>query len=40
MKETLIGMWHSMYFQDVLVALLIGLFAWIGIAMSKRSCDW
>jgi ABC-type dipeptide/oligopeptide/nickel transport system permease subunit len=29
-------MWNSMYFQDVLVALLVGVMVWIGVTMSRR----
>ena len=36
MKNTIIAMWNSMYFHDVLVALLIGILAWIGVRMSRR----
>jgi peptide/nickel transport system permease protein len=36
MKNTIIAMWNSMYFHDVLVALLIGILAWICTRMSRR----
>ena len=36
MKTTLMALWNSMYFHNVLVVSLIGILAWIGIKMSRR----